>query len=448
MARTATLDTAYAAEQEYVRTVRNERQTVTHILVVVALLGVLLMPFGCLHKAFFIIGLLIAVGFGAWIAVHSAYSPARLIAQRLRSIRRSKDTLRREFKRRVQEIEHHAQTLVKSATEKTRQLEQLKRVPKLPPEAVFREFQRRVQEIEREAQTLVNSATEKTRQLEQLESRPKQAAEAARREFQRRVQEIEREAQTLVNSATEKTRRFGQLEGQPKEAAQAAYRSRCEQEFLIRERRLTDSDAAVQRLTTSWMSRVPLIIQEYQLKHRELSDPISAQVNSCRALATQFATDLQRLTARAESAATLRHLRLHSIFDADLEGIGPTLKQALASNNIVTAADIEEHSVRKVYGFGDARTGCLISWRQSVLKKFRFDAKTAISPAERLTLANSYQNKQQQIIAEMTRRLHTLETLASECKRTIQARVPELQTALDRWDQSKADLDLLRGAKF
>jgi DNA-binding helix-hairpin-helix protein with protein kinase domain len=67
------------------------------------------------------------------------------------------------------------------------------------------------------------------------------------------------------------------------------------------------------------------------------------------------------------------HLDRFSIEKADIPGIGASRKVKLASFGIETAADVLQHKVQGVPGFGPSLTKRLMDWRKKVKAKFRFD---------------------------------------------------------------------------
>src|SRR5689334_21195054 len=105
-------------------------------------------------------------------------------------------------------------------------------------------------------------------------------------------------------------------------------------------------------------------------------------MSECRGLASEHQDELRRLTANAEAAARLRHLRLHSIADADIPKIGAGRKQTLAAHKIFTAADVDRDAIRRIKGFGDVLTSNMLAWKEGVLRRFKFNPATGVSPAE------------------------------------------------------------------
>jgi DNA-binding helix-hairpin-helix protein with protein kinase domain len=177
--------------------------------------------------------------------------------------------------------------------------------------------------------------------------------------------------------------------------------------------------------------------------HDELSETIRGRVAECRGLASSHGAEINRLAANAEAASRLRHLRLHLISDAEIPKIGTGRKQALASHNINTAADINEEAIRNIKGFGEALTSNLLAWREEIVRRFRFDPKTAVSLAEKQSLAIRFRKKQEEILAELGHQMNELESIHKECRASIRLLIPKLKRAVVAREQAKSDLFLL-----
>lgn len=180
----------------------------------------------------------------------------------------------------------------------------------------------------------------------------------------------------------------------------------------------------------------------YRRAYSESSRSLKALVSQCRGLAPQYQGELQRLARDAEAMARIRHLLLHLIADADIPQIGAGRKHVLASNNIFTAADVDDYRVRGIKGFGDVLTSNLLAWKEEVLRQFRFDPATAISPPEQWSITVKFRNGQQQILAELGRQMGKLESLEPACRAALQKLIPELKQAIALYEQAEADLHL------
>ena len=168
-------------------------------------------------------------------------------------------------------------------------------------------------------------------------------------------------------------------------------------------------------------------------------------ISDCRGLASQYEIEVQRLVANAEAMARIRHLRLHLIADADIDKIGAGRKQVLASNKIFTAADVDDYRIQGIKGFGDVLTRNLLAWKEEVVRQFRFDQATAVSPTEQRSITVRFRSRQQQILIELSRQIENLESLAPACGSALRKLIPELKRAVALYEQANADLCLMDG---
>jgi DNA-binding helix-hairpin-helix protein with protein kinase domain len=192
-------------------------------------------------------------------------------------------------------------------------------------------------------------------------------------------------------------------------------------------------------LEQQWQGRV----RAYHREHSELRRALQAWVTECRGLGPQYQAEMERLTANAEAAALVRHMRLHLIADADIPKIGAGRKQVLASYNIFTAAEVEYHRIRAIKGFGDVLTGNLMAWREEVRRRFRFDRATAVSPAQQRPVTVQFRTRQQQILGVLGREVGKLESLMPACRAALQQLLPALERAVAAYTKAEADLHLL-----
>ncbi|WP_020475167.1 hypothetical protein [Zavarzinella formosa] len=218
-------------------------------------------------------------------------------------------------------------------------------------------------------------------------------------------------------------------------------RPRIDEELYPRKQRHHLAEEKLLAIEKVWTDQVNQYRRE---KQSRVPDAVRL-IAECRELSTQHQTESRRLAANAEEAGRLRHLRLHLISDADILQIGAGRKQTLAAHFIFTAADVEEDAILEISGFGEVLTSNLMAWRARVLSQFRFDPKTAVSPAEQMALASRFRTRQQQILAELDRQLSRLESLAPACQAAIKELHPELKKAVAVWEQARADLRLMTG---
>src|SRR5262249_43841022 len=101
------------------------------------------------------------------------------------------------------------------------------------------------------------------------------------------------------------------------------------------------------------------------------------------------------------------------------------------------------YRIDRIKGFGKALTGNLVEWKKEVLRQFRFDPASDVSPAEQRSITVKFRNGQQQILAELSRQLRNLELHAPACQSALQKLIPELQRAVALHEQAEANLHLL-----
>jgi DNA-binding helix-hairpin-helix protein with protein kinase domain len=142
-------------------------------------------------------------------------------------------------------------------------------------------------------------------------------------------------------------------------------------------------------------------------------------------------------SAQAQSGASAR--------EWGVPPVGAGRKQALASNNIFTAADIDADNIRTIKGLGDVLTKSLLAWKEDVRRQFRFNPATALSPNEQAPIIVKFRNRQQQILGQIAQQINYLESLASRNRATLEKLIPELRRTLAHCQQANADVHGLFG---
>jgi DNA-binding helix-hairpin-helix protein with protein kinase domain len=216
-------------------------------------------------------------------------------------------------------------------------------------------------------------------------------------------------------------------------------RSPWHYEYHLRRLALDEARLDLDEIEREWGHR----IQRYRRDHSALSDAVQKLVADCRGLAARQQVEVRQLTTQAEANALLRHLRLHLLSDAEIPRIGAARKQILVSCGICTAADVSWNVIHAISGFGDVLTGNLVSWREQIVRQFRFDPAAAISPGEQKAITVRLRTLQQQILAEADRQLTRLEALAPACRSALRKLAPDLKAALAAEEQAEADFLLL-----
>jgi DNA-binding helix-hairpin-helix protein with protein kinase domain len=77
-----------------------------------------------------------------------------------------------------------------------------------------------------------------------------------------------------------------------------------------------------------------------------------------------------------------RFLERHRLEDASIPRIGHGLKDVLASYGIEDAYDVDEFRLLGVPGFGPDRTARLLAWRDSIQRRFNFNAREPTDPKD------------------------------------------------------------------
>jgi len=109
-------------------------------------------------------------------------------------------------------------------------------------------------------------------------------------------------------------------------------------------------------------------------------------IEGCRSL-NQYYTDEHRAIAlKGESVARDRHLRLYRIADAGIPLIGMVRLQTLASQGMVSAADLSRAAVARLPGFGEGLVNALMEWREEVVSQFRPDSLAALARVDEMAL--------------------------------------------------------------
>jgi DNA-binding helix-hairpin-helix protein with protein kinase domain len=148
------------------------------------------------------------------------------------------------------------------------------------------------------------------------------------------------------------------------------------------------------------VDRSPLLAAQRQAKARyddlsgrwkreEGTPSFSAKYSELKALRDEWTglpaqrkQRFEQLVANRQKHALQAFLDQYEIERAKIPGIGAGKKAMLESFNIETAADITQHAVMQVPGFGPALTEKLMRWRRGIERNFRFDPQSAIDPRQ------------------------------------------------------------------
>ena len=153
----------------------------------------------------------------------------------------------------------------------------------------------------------------------------------------------------------------------------------------------------------------------------------------------------------AEHEANRRDFQLHSYLEgfpirrSKIHGIGPAKIASLASYGLDTAADVVQHRVVLVPGFGPATAAPLVAWRQRIAARFVFKQSHSTEEiAELNRIRQSYASKAAHCRTTLTKGATDLPRLAHRVKQLITKRDPAIDQVQLRLAKAKADLDLLK----
>jgi DNA-binding helix-hairpin-helix protein with protein kinase domain len=249
------------------------------------------------------------------------------------------------------------------------------------------------------------------------------------------IDKLNTQQQIAINASEAKRR----LAERAIREAEEAYERRFNIEFNARDSAVVHADEKLKAIEKTWSERS----DSYRREHERIGAAIPSLVCGCRELASRYQVELNGLAAKAEATGRIRHMRLHLIADADIPKIGAGRKQTLASHGIFTAADVDEYKISAIKGFGEALTSNLIAWKGEVLREFRFNPATGVSPADAMLITVQFRTRQQQILAELDGHLTRLGSLATTYEAEIQKLVPQLKVAAAAWQQAEADASLV-----
>ncbi len=197
------------------------------------------------------------------------------------------------------------------------------------------------------------------------------------------------------------------------------------------------------------------IVRERQSKFQELQNRYAFECNSegfadrCKELEkarTEYNNlPLLRRQKIQELEKNKRDIQLRDYLDAfdlggaTISGIGPGRKAMLSSYGIDSAADISWQSVTQVPGIGPKFGGKLLSWRQSIENRFRFDPSKAISKLEVDKIDREIQKKQAELEQSLSRGIADAVTFHAKISASRKNYLEQMESAIK--DLIQAELD-------
>jgi DNA-binding helix-hairpin-helix protein with protein kinase domain len=160
-------------------------------------------------------------------------------------------------------------------------------------------------------------------------------------------------------------------------------------------------------------------------------------------LKPKYEEEYRHLERNKEAAQLVQFLQTQFISDHDIPGIGPTREAVLRSNGIETANDIKEDSILEIGGFGPVLTGALLTWKEEVTRRFRFNRAAGVSQNELATLVVNYRQLQQRIEAKMQTALADLRACSDKAGRHLSQLYDRIPGLVVRFEQARIDLQVV-----
>jgi DNA-binding helix-hairpin-helix protein with protein kinase domain len=161
---------------------------------------------------------------------------------------------------------------------------------------------------------------------------------------------------------------------------------------------------------------------------------------SIEALEQMRTAALQKLQDEVRERQLEAHLESFYINDAKIKGIGPGRVSALLSNGIETAADLREHAMLSIPGFGPSLTASLVAWRNGVVGKFRFDPSKGVPQSEVQSIEIQFLQRKNTLGCELQAGPNNLRSILSAAKSQLQQVGTRVAKSEQSFAQANADL--------
>ncbi len=194
------------------------------------------------------------------------------------------------------------------------------------------------------------------------------------------------------------------------------------------QRAVATAKAAYDQVRSRWQceatnDRLNDKLRELELAKNELLD-----------LPNERRRQLAKLDAEREAHQQYGYLDSFKIARASIRNIGPGRTAMLASFGIETAADVSADAIMKITGFGKAYTACLVNWRKSHERTFRFNPKEPIDSREIASMDQKLDQRRQQLVTLLRQGPAVLQALSQEIIAGRQRLMPLLRRL---WDEFK-----------
>ncbi len=139
-------------------------------------------------------------------------------------------------------------------------------------------------------------------------------------------------------------------------------------------------------------------------------------------------------------------LRSYLISDASIYGIGPGRSSTLSSYGIETAADLSSYRLHSISGFGPVLVSSLLSWRDSLLKKYTTPPDSVLSKACQKTLLSKYMPVRRKAGADIIRSCDLYDQRFNETKMKLEAIVGTMRANTNLSESIRSDIRLLNSS--
>jgi DNA-binding helix-hairpin-helix protein with protein kinase domain len=130
------------------------------------------------------------------------------------------------------------------------------------------------------------------------------------------------------------------------------------------------------------------------------------------------------------------------ISDYKINGIGPSREATLLSFGIETAYDINYNTIMRIPGFGQVITNELINWRKTKEKKFIFNPRLGVDPADVAVLNQRLDKERKQIETSLMSAPGQLNQIKKEILQERNIIFAELKQAAQNLEHAKSNMSL------
>jgi DNA-binding helix-hairpin-helix protein with protein kinase domain len=149
---------------------------------------------------------------------------------------------------------------------------------------------------------------------------------------------------------------------------------------------------------TSWRSiKEAWVKQPGDVKFLEAKKEANELIRSLADLPNEQSRQIKILEQKKRDVQLNRYLERFIIAHAKISKIGSGRKAVLASFGVETAADVNEQKLSTIQGFGPTLIAALMAWRESVAKRFVFNASEPINQNNLIALKTRIANRRAQL---------------------------------------------------